>query len=91
MNLLTKWQRLEFQNTPIYVRPDVPDWFVPNQAADAELALLQKTGQSNREIDYLLKRIEGPTGVSYQSRSELLNMDALKECWIHITNRCNLK
>ena len=78
MNQIEKWQRLQFQNIPIYVRPDVPDWFVPNQAADAALELLQKTGQSNREIDYLLKRIEGPTGVSYQSRSELLNMDNLR-------------
>lgn len=91
MNQIENWQRLEFQNTPIYVRPDAPDWFVPNQAADAALVLLQKTGQSNREIDYLLKRIEGPTSVNYKSRSELLHMDALKECWIHITNRCNLK
>lgn len=91
MHLLNKWQRLEYENTPIYVHPDAPDWFVPNPAADAALELLQKTGQSNREIDYLLKRIEGPTSVSYQSRSELLRMDALKECWIHITNRCNLK
>jgi MoaA/NifB/PqqE/SkfB family radical SAM enzyme/SAM-dependent methyltransferase len=91
MNQIEKWQRLQFQNIPIYVRPDVPDWFVPNQAADAALELLQKTGQSNREIDYLLKRIEGPTGVSYQWLSELLNMDNLKDCWIHITNRCNLK
>ena len=34
------WNRLEFDGTPIYVRPDKPDWFVPNAAGDNVLQQL---------------------------------------------------
>ena len=40
MKLMTEWQRLEYDTTPIYIRPGVPDWFVPNQMADTALAKL---------------------------------------------------
>lgn len=90
MNLMSSWQRLEYDNTPIYVRPDGPDWFVPNPAADRAFRQLQKTGIPSRDLRDLLKRIDGPAAASYRSRSELLKMDALRECWIHITNRCNM-
>jgi hypothetical protein len=33
-NIMAGWKRTEFEDTPIYLRPDAPDWFVPNQAAD---------------------------------------------------------
>jgi len=62
MKLMTKWQRIEYDNTPIYVRPDVPDWFVPNQAADKALVELWGNGKTSFDIKDLLKRIDGPAG-----------------------------
>jgi len=91
MNLINQWQRVEFDSIPIYIRPDVPDWFVPNEAADHALVQLRKEGKTSLDIADLLKRIDGPEGESYSSRSEHLNLDVLKECWLHITNRCNLE
>ena len=41
-------------------------------------------------MNHILRRIDGPEEPAYQSRAELLKMDSLKECWIHITNRCNM-
>ena len=72
MNLMTGWQRLEYDTTPIYIRPEVPDWFVPNQMADTALAKLLRHGKASDEIKNLLKRIDGPAGVDYQSRSDQL-------------------
>jgi len=91
MTKITDWQRIEYDSIPIYVRPDIPDWFVPNQAADEALVEFEEKGQISGDISNLLKRIEGPAGTSYFSRSGHLNLDGLKECWLHITNRCNLE
>ena len=88
---MTEWTRIEYDNVPIYIRPDAPDWFVPNQAGDQALAEWLKQGTVSHEIKNLLKRIDGPAGMEYQSRSGQLRIDSLKECWIHITNRCNLE
>lgn len=91
MTKITDWQRIEYDSIPIYVRPDIPDWFVPNQAADEALVEFEEKGQISGDISNLLKRIEGPAGTIYFSRSGHLNLDGLKECWLHITNRCNLE
>ena len=32
--MLKDWQRIVFDNTPIYINADMPDWFVPNEKAD---------------------------------------------------------
>jgi MoaA/NifB/PqqE/SkfB family radical SAM enzyme/SAM-dependent methyltransferase len=91
MNMMAQWKRIEFDNTPIFIRADVPDWFVPNQAADDALAKQLKQGKAPDEIKNLLKRIGGPAEKDYQSRTEKLEIDSLKECWLHITNRCNME
>ena len=38
------WTRLTFDDVPIYVRPDKPDWFVPNRAGDQILRDLASPG-----------------------------------------------
>jgi MoaA/NifB/PqqE/SkfB family radical SAM enzyme/SAM-dependent methyltransferase len=88
---MEKWQRVEFDDIPIYVRPDVPDWFVPNQTADKAFVESWKSGNAPYDIQHLLKRLNGREGLKYRSRSEYLSLDALKECWLHITNRCNME
>jgi len=91
MDAISRWERLEWEELPIYVCPDLPDWFVPNEAADRGLRRLRATGKADRELRRLLKRIDAPSEQPYQSRSERLRLDGLKECWMHITNHCNLK
>lgn len=91
MKPMTGWQRIEYHHTPIYMHPDAPDWFVPNKAADEALIALSSDGKPSHEIEHLLKRIDGPVGAEYQSRSEQLRLDTLDECWLHITNRCNME
>jgi 7,8-dihydro-6-hydroxymethylpterin dimethyltransferase len=91
MKRMAEWQRIEYDNTPIYIRPDAPDWFVPNAAADKALADLVRYGKCSREMDNFLKRINGLADPEYQSRADQLSLKALGECWIHITNRCNME
>lgn len=88
---LKGWQRIEYENTPIYLQPERPDWFVPNKAADHELLEWLENGKANKNVDSLLKRIDGMAGRDYQSRSDQLKLDSLKECWIHVTNQCNMQ
>ena len=91
MNIKAEWERIEFDSTPIYVRPNAPDWFVPNQAADDALVKFLMQEKNSAEIKNLLKRIDGPRDGYYNSRCEQLKLDSLKECWFHITNRCNME
>ena len=81
------WTRLEAEGVPIWFNGDKPDWFVPNDAGDRMLSGSHETG----DIEAVLKRIDTPPAPSYQSRTEQLEMTQLKECWIHITNRCNME
>jgi len=41
-------------------------------------------------IDNFLGRFYGSDTAPYTGRFERLRLDRLKECWLHITNRCNL-
>jgi len=91
MTKITEWQRIEYDHIPIYVRPEIPDWFVPNEAADKALVRLVTNGKTAPEIQDLLKRIGSPEKASSFFRAEHLRLDALKECWLHMTNRCNLE
>jgi MoaA/NifB/PqqE/SkfB family radical SAM enzyme/ubiquinone/menaquinone biosynthesis C-methylase UbiE len=88
--LKKEYQRIEYENTPIYVRPDGPDWFVPNKAADRLLLDLFSDKNVSDEIRPLQKRVFSKVGSNYQSRSEIRRLGSLKECWIHITNQCNM-
>jgi len=85
------WTRVEFEGTPIYIRPEVPDWFVPNAVGDRELTGLVETAAVSPQIENLLKRIAGIAAPVYSSRTGQLTATHLKECWIHITNRCNMQ
>ena len=87
---LAEWQRIEYDNTPVYVRSDGPDWFVPNQVADQAFIEGIRGGDMPPAMVNLVKRIDGPSAEAYTSRSEPLKLTSLKECWIHITNQCNM-
>ena len=42
MNPLEQYERFEYNNTPIYINPEQPDWFIPTAQADFILYLVKK-------------------------------------------------
>lgn len=102
--MFEEWQRLEQDGTPVYVQPEKPDWFVPDHEADCLLQELQQakapaggnppsaqelTGRMLTARRLISQLAEGPIS-PYQGRYPLLTLHSLKECWFHLTDRCNL-
>ena len=50
------WQRIVFEETPIYVHRHSADWFVPNKSADA----LLQNGEKSFSYEQLQHRISSP-------------------------------
>lgn len=86
----SQWTRIVFDDIPIYVQPDAPDWFVPNPPADSGLKALLPDEPVPDDLKTLVARLDNPAEPAYADRSDQLSLQALKECWIHITNRCNM-
>ncbi len=88
----SQWQRFEFDDTPIYVRPDPPCWFVPNDAGDR---LLKQVSSANLPVDdprvgRFFHRLPDAAHSTYAGRASVLELTHLRELWFHLTNRCNL-
>jgi len=102
------YERVEYNNIPVWVNPEKPDWFIPTKRADMVLRHLKKNmsvtdtafayhRHYNENFNYslqlihnLLSRIECPTVSAYKGRSVYRTPLHLRECWFHITNRCNM-
>lgn len=86
-----KWHRVSFQDIPIYIHPDKPDWFVPNSMGDE---ILRKLTNNVKADEYgvlsFLKRLPDSQSHQYAGRHSYLKLERLSELWFHITNRCNL-
>lgn len=80
----SNWQRIVFEERPLYVHRYSADWFVPNASADA---LLQSEAKSLAH-EALKRRISEPNPLVYIPNPT--SQTALQEFWIHLTNRCNL-
>ncbi|KFL34910.1 MULTISPECIES: radical SAM protein [unclassified Sulfurospirillum] len=78
------WQRIVFEERPIYVHRFSADWFVPNASADA----LLQSAEKSLAYETLKHRISEPNPLVYTPKSS--SKTALHEFWIHLTNRCNL-
>ncbi len=87
----TNWQRYEFAGCPIYLNPDVPDWFVPSASADR---VIQGYSVDESSPDFHLERLRlliDPGAIAhYQGRFKHLTLTRLRELWIHLTNACDL-
>ncbi len=85
------WTRFEFRGTPVYVRGDKPDWFVPNEAGDRILQELAGSGANGLDLQArrFLARLPDEPMRPYEGRAAYLSTDHLRELWFHITNRCN--
>jgi MoaA/NifB/PqqE/SkfB family radical SAM enzyme/SAM-dependent methyltransferase len=86
------WSRYEYEGIPIYVRGDLPVWFVPNQAGDHLLREISrgKNPPTDQYGNYFLHRLPDPPEANFPGRSLLLENTQIRELWLHITNRCNL-
>ncbi|MFO7908054.1 MAG: DUF5714 domain-containing protein [Planctomycetota bacterium] len=82
------WTRLEYEGTPVYVDPATPNWFVPNKAGDRMLQSLP-AGTDVRRSAFLQRLPESPPA-NYRGRVEHLQLQSLRELWLHVTDRCNL-
>ncbi len=88
------WRRLEFEGTPIYVRRDKSGWFVPNKSGDELLRKLHSNGDmiiNDMTAARFLERLPETTHYDYKGRASLLQTEELKELWLHITDRCNMR
>lgn len=79
------WQRIVFDETPIYFYKHSADWFVPNAKADE---ILQ---EARGDVAYqkLLSRISLPNPKVYTKPNH--KAQKLNEFWLHVTNRCNIE
>ena len=88
---LPLWQRFDVGNTPVYILPEQPDWFVPSAMAQPVVdALLAGRNPVLVEEHRLASQLERSDPEPYQGRAHYLQLQSLKECWFHITNHCNL-
>ncbi len=85
-----RWTRLEFQEVPVYLRGDGPEWFVPNQAGDAVLQSLAGEPACPGDSEAFLARLPDRDPGRYPGRSQMIKQAELRELWFHITDRCNL-
>jgi MoaA/NifB/PqqE/SkfB family radical SAM enzyme/SAM-dependent methyltransferase len=89
---ISEWIRFEYNETPVYMRPDSTDWFVPDNAGD-ELLKGLKTDR-HKPCDYrtlsFIERLPEKSEASYPGRSALLGQPEIRELWFHLTDRCNM-
>ncbi|MEZ4600246.1 MAG: DUF5714 domain-containing protein [Syntrophotaleaceae bacterium] len=86
------WQRFEEGGIPLYLRGDLPLWFVPNQAGDRilrDLAEGRDICQTPAAARFLA-RLPDTFPSDYPGRSAILEAQHLRELWFHLTNACNL-
>jgi len=86
------WQRFEHDQLAIYVRGDLPCWFVPNSAGDHLLQQLQagELLDTHPRVQRFLQRLPNSAVQAYTGRADHLGTVKLSELWLHITNRCDL-
>ncbi|MBN2646120.1 MAG: methyltransferase domain-containing protein [Desulfuromonadaceae bacterium] len=89
---LSLWQRLEYRGLPVYLRSDLPHWFVPTSAGDRLLQQLAERPASSLTMaeQRFLQRLPSQEPTDYPGRSACLETRQLNELWLHVTNRCNL-
>jgi MoaA/NifB/PqqE/SkfB family radical SAM enzyme/SAM-dependent methyltransferase len=87
-----RWVRLQYEGVPVWVQPERPEWFVPNEAGDALLQRLAAGEALERaQEDLFLQRLPDPPPRVYDGRAGHLATDRLEELWLHVTNRCNAR
>lgn len=86
------WTRLEFEETPVYVRDCPPAWFVPNRAGDDLLRNMADGAPPSDDwvTARFLHRLPSGGRSVHPGRAALLSEPHLRELWLHLTDRCNM-
>ena len=84
------WQRYEYAATPVYLHPQRPAWFVPDQNGDRLLQRICADAATTDAERAFLQRLPDTEATPYPGRGALLHSSALRELWLHITDNCNL-
>ncbi len=104
---INRYIRFEFENTAIYIDPDYPNWIAVNHAGDNLLKNIGDQGPGRLppferqsglgeilwEISKqkFLNNLPDTLDEPYRGRSEHITLSHLDECWLHVTDNCNLK
>lgn len=93
---LSNYQSLTFEETTVFIDPQQPDWFVATPRT-TELILEQNRGAlatTNQTealaFSRLAERFPQCEQAQLTGRAQHKQLGELKECWFHITNRCNM-
>lgn len=88
----SRWKRIAISETPVWICPDRPSWFVPTTAGDRLLCgLANNEAADDIAAQAFLQRLPDPPLNAYKGRAALQSEDrVLRELWLHITDRCNL-
>ncbi len=81
---LESWCHFTGEHGLVYLRPEQPDWIMLSTAASARLE------SGSLENAAILAQMENETPEPYKGRESRLDLDRLRECWFHLTNRCDL-
>jgi MoaA/NifB/PqqE/SkfB family radical SAM enzyme/SAM-dependent methyltransferase len=86
------WRRMCYDNTPIYLSVNEPNWFVPNTAGDRFLCGLARgiAPECNYSALKFLSRLPANGPFEYAGRGTELELERIGELWFHLTNRCNM-
>ncbi|MBI9087900.1 MAG: methyltransferase domain-containing protein [Desulfobacterium sp.] len=104
---INRYIRFEVENTAIYVDPYHPNWIAVNRAGDTLLKNIGDQGpgrlpsfdpqagagdilweiSKQKFLNHLPDTLDEP----YRGRGEYIPLSHLDECWLHVTDNCNLK
>lgn len=84
------YQRMEWQGSVVYVQPEIPDWIVVSQEADRLLTETAGGGEQFYRTRLLENGFRLESQHPYGGRKTALRLEQLRECWFHLTDRCNL-
>ncbi len=88
---LPPWQKISNDSTTTYLLGLRPDWLVAPPETSASIdRLLAGSPPANLAEQRLHLQLQRPPSQPYTGRAYYLTLGALKECWFHITNTCNL-
>ncbi|MCP4116295.1 MAG: methyltransferase domain-containing protein [Desulfobacteraceae bacterium] len=104
---IDRYIRFEFENTPIYIDPDHPNWIAVNRAGDnllkkmgfrggGEMPSLESAAGGDEILWEISKRkflnnFPETLHDAYRGRSAHIKLSHLEECWLHVTDTCNLR
>jgi sulfatase maturation enzyme AslB (radical SAM superfamily) len=69
-----KWERLEFENTAVYVDPDAPNWVVPSHIGDKLLKQIIKTRSLEQATSEYLFSLNGNKNIGLIRTEQFLSL-----------------